>query len=269
MGDDEMFLLFVAMVGSVSCLIWWVKFWRSGDPFRSGYAVKILPTLALLAGLLTIWQVLRRWADDEVRDHAGYLFLLMGWGLIWQMLSTVGIAPWFGLSVREDAVGAKNRAASVGLAGVILGNSLCYAGANVGEGPSLWNNLFSALLASVGLFLGWGIVQSGGRISDSIAEERDLSAGMRLAGFLVAAGLVLGRAVAGDWVSSAETMKDCIKFGWPVLLLALAAGVIERAFRPSRERPFPEWKIYGLLTAIFYMGGAIFYLLWLRPWTRK
>jgi hypothetical protein len=55
------------------------------------------------------------------------------------------------------------------------------------------------------------------------AEERDLASGLRLCGLLVANGLILGRAVAGNWHSEAATIHDLIHDGWAASLLSAAA----------------------------------------------
>src|SRR5262249_25610457 len=42
-------------------------------------------------------------------------------------------------------------------------------------------------------------MELGAKVSISIAEERDLASGLRMCGFLLGSGLILGRAEAGDW----------------------------------------------------------------------
>ena len=266
MSEDEVFLLMLAVVGSVWSLVWIWRFWAGGDSFRPARGLKMLPTIACVTGLALLLFVLQQWADDEVQGHAGYLFICMGLGWSLQTLSAAVISPWFGLSAREDIVGRRNLAASFGISGVILGAVIGYAGSNIGEGPSLWNQVFCALLTTGGLFLGWGIVQGLGNITYSITHERDTAAGLRLAGFLVGAGVVLGRSVAGDWLSIEETVNDFLRSAWPVLVLALFAGALERLFRPTRTRPFPDWKISGVVPALLYLSAGILCAISLGKW---
>ena len=266
MSDDEVFLLMVAAIGSVLSLVWIWRLWAGGDPFRPARKLKMLPTLACVTGLALLLFVLQRWSDDEVQGHPGYMFICMGLGWSLQTFSAAFISPWFGVSTREDILGRRNLAASLAISGVMLGVVIGYAGSNIGEGPSLWNQVFCALLTTGGLFLGWGIVQASGKITYSITHERDTGAGLRLAGFLVGAGAVLGRAVAGDWISMQETVNDFLRAAWPVLVLAIFAGGFERLVRPTRRRPFPDWKISGLAPSLLYLSAGILTALSLGKW---
>ena len=69
----------------------------------------------------------------------------------------------------------------------------CFAGGNVGDGPGWWVVVFCAALSTGALFLLWGALQAATDLADSIVIERDGASAVRLAGFLVACGLVLGR----------------------------------------------------------------------------
>jgi hypothetical protein len=99
-----------------------------------------------------------------------------------------------------------------------------------------------------------------------IAEERDLASGLRLCGFFLAIGLVLGRAVAGDWHSPAATIQDFGHDGWPAAIVCAVALPIERFARPNRRRPFPPWPSYGLLPALLYLALAGGWLWHLGAW---
>lgn len=173
---------------------------------------------------------------------------------------------WLGLSVGDDVVERRNSAALAALCGGMLGVALTYAGGNLGEGPSYWNNIFSAGLGTLGLFILWLLLETIGNVSVSIAEERDLASGIRLGGFLVAVGLILGRAVAGNWHSESATVRDFIHDGWPAAALCLLACVAEWFARPTRKRPAPAWFKSGLLPAAIYVGFSTAWLCHLGRW---
>ena len=80
--------------------------------------------------------------------------------------------------------------------------SLCYAGANIGNGPGWWVVAFTAGLATASFAILWFLMDRLGRFSESITVDRDVASGIRLAAALVAIGLVLARAAAGDWHST-------------------------------------------------------------------
>ena len=128
------------------------------------------------------------------------------------------------------------------------------------SGPGWWVVVFAAGLACVALFAAWMLFEAVSGISESVTVDRDPSAGVRLAGFLIACGLILGRGVAGDWVSAEATVRDFGLAAWPVLLLVIAAVVVERVARPTHTTARPPVVPYGLLPALLYIGGALYQL---------
>jgi uncharacterized membrane protein YjfL (UPF0719 family) len=221
--------------------------------------------VCVAASLIMIALALHLWGAAEIRADGGEVFWLTFVGAIWLMVAT-RLFAWFGLNFRDDAVERKNVAALVALCGALMAVAIIYAGGSIGEGPSYMNNVFSAGLGTVGLFMLWILLELGANVSMSIAEERDLASGLRMCGFLLATGLVLGRAVAGDWHSEAATLHDFVHDGWPAVILCVIALVVERFARPSRHRPFPPWPRYGLIPALFYLALAIAWLWHLGAW---
>jgi uncharacterized membrane protein YjfL (UPF0719 family) len=209
----------------------------------------------LIASLAMIATTLRLWGAAAVRAELNEILLLTLAGLAWLLLAA-GLFPWFGLSLRDDVVERGNVAALVALCGALLGMGFIYTGGGLGEGPSYSNNFFSAGLGTAGWFVLWLLLELGGKVSRSIAEERDLASGIRLAGLLVAVGLVFARAEAGDWHSAEATFQDFKREGWPALLLWALALLVERIARPNRRRPFPNWVSHGLLPAALYISLA-------------
>src|SRR5688572_22890913 len=218
MSGDERLALIVSV--PVALLLWGRWYFHAavvraiGGTTSSRAPVLVAPLLA--AVLLFI--VLRRFASHDVRDSGTYLAFYLVLGAAW-----VGVAarllPWLGVSPRLDALERRNAAAAVVVAGAVVGLTLAFAGGNVGDGPGWWVVVFAAGLATVGLLGGWGLVQSVAGVAESVTVERDVAAGVRLAGLLTAAGLVLGRAAAGDWVSAGATVRDFVRVGWPVVIL--------------------------------------------------
>ena len=93
-----------------------------------------------------------------------------------------------------------------------------------------------------------------------------MASAIRLFCLLLAMGLVLGRAVAGNWHSSEETFQDFLRDGWPAGLLCLLAIPIEWLVRPNLRRPFPSWTAMGLLPGIVYLLLASAWLWHLGKW---
>jgi hypothetical protein len=245
----------VAMIQYV-CRVSEIRFPKS---FRRALACTVFGGLAVLVYALC------KHAAKEVREDYGSIFFLTALGGAWS-IGAVALFPWLGLSLRDDAMERRNAAALVALLGALLAVQLTFTGANIGEGPSYWNNVYCALLGTGGVVGLWLLLELFGRVSASVAEERDLASGLRMCGFLVTTGLILGRAVAGDWHSEAQAVHDFVRDGWPAAVLWLLALVLHWLLRPSRRRPFPSRAVSGLLPALLYLALAAAWLHHLGPW---
>lgn len=213
---------------------------------------------------LILFGVLKTISAHDVRDDILYLMLYMVLGAGW-LGAVTKLLPFAGVSARDDVLERGNAAAVPAVAGALLACTLCFAGGNVGDGPGWWVVVFSAGLATAALGILWLLFDRITGISDTITVDRDRAAGVRLGGLLVAAGLVLGRAVAGDWVSASATVRDFAAAAWPALALFAIAAVLERASAPSPDRPVPSLTALGVLPAIVYIAVAAAYVVRLGP----
>ena len=215
--------------------------------------------------LLLIASGLWRFGAVEVRGHWDQVcwlsFLGLGWLLVFSRLFS-----WLGLSIADDVIERRNPAALPAACGAALALAILYVGGSLGEGPSYWNNIFSAGLGTFGFFLLWFLLELFGHVSASISEERDLASGIRVCGFLLSAGLILGRAVAGDWHSESAAVHDFMLDGWPAAPLCFFAVVIERLARPSQKCPFQPLVSHGVVPAAFYAVVAIAWIYRLGRW---
>src|SRR5712671_3584920 len=128
---------------------------------RSPHSFRWVFRICLAGSMAMVVAVIRRWGAAEVRANVGEMFFLSILGCVWLLLSK-GVFSWLGLSVRDDAVERKNPAALVGLCGAVVAVALTYAAGNLGEGPSYWNNVFSAGLGTGGLFGLWLLLELAG-----------------------------------------------------------------------------------------------------------
>ena len=261
MSGDEAMVLLISGVAAVVGWHWWYRaalvrtlIVRSAS--RSIFLIGPVVCLALLCA------VLRLWAADDVRNSGLYTTFYMVAGAAWVGL----VAPlygFWGISPRDDAVERQNPAAAFATLGALAGVTFCFAGGNVGNGPGWWVVVFSAALAT-GVLLGlWALVEWWTGISESVTVERAAGAGLRLGGFLAGTGLILGRSVAGDWVSAAATVRDFVGMAGPVLPLAVAAVLIERLL-PLDESAPTEGSVTGLLLGVAYVAVSSFYVFVVR-----
>jgi hypothetical protein len=221
--------------------------------------------VCVAASLIMTAVALHLWGAAEVRANAVEVLFLTFGGAIWLTVAT-RLFSWLGLSLQDDAVERRNVAALAALCGAVMAVAIIYAGGSLGEGPSFINNFFSAAVGTAGWFALWILLEFGAKVSRSIAEERDLASGLRLGGLLLAIGLALGRAAAGNWYSEAATIQGIIHDGWPAAALWGIALVIERFARPSLRCPFPSWQGFGLLPALLYLALAAAWLWHLGAW---
>ncbi|MGH7719130.1 MAG: hypothetical protein ACREON_09840 [Gemmatimonadaceae bacterium] len=259
MSPDEVVILFVCIFLSLGFWGAWVrqpiKFPSAGMPRRPTRVLRLAPLVAALV----LFAILKTLSSFDVQDSPVYLAFYMFMGAAWVGLATQ-LTAMAGVSRRDDVIERRNGAAAIALAGAIVGITLAFAGGNIGDGPGWWVVVFSAAISTGTLYLLWLALDNLTRINDAVTVERDPAAGVRLAGFLVAAGILLGRGVAGDWVSAAATLRDFVVTAWPVFVLLAAAVMVERALRPTPERPSQPLVSHGALPALIYVAAVLAYI---------
>lgn len=266
MSGDE---VVVFVVSAITAAVSWVRWlWQATAVARrsSGAADRAWLFGGPLAGFAVLACVLRFLAADDVKESPVYLAFYAVMGAAWVGLA-LRFLPIVGISPRDDVIERGNRAAGTAVAGAVIGLTLCFAGGNIGNGPGWWVVTYAAGLSTVTWFVLWGILAGRTGAAEAVTIDRDPASGLRAAGFFVATGLILGRAVAGDWVSSAATVRDFIVLGWPALLLLAGAFFLEKTFAPTPQRPAPSVVVHGWLPAAFYVGLAVFVVAEAgRPW---
>jgi uncharacterized membrane protein YjfL (UPF0719 family) len=230
----------------------------NGNP---GWIVGVSVSACLTAVAVT----LHFWGAVEVRTDPVALLGLTFVGALWIFLASK-IFPWLGLSFEFDIVDCKNTAAVIAFSGAVVAIAILYVCGNFGEGPSYLENFFSAGVGCVAWFLLWLIFELTTKVSLSITEQRDLASGVRCCGILVATGLILGRATAGNWASAFATIHDLFRDGWVAGALLVLALPVESFVQPSKFRPFPSWINCGVVPAIIYLSIAGAWLWHLGRW---
>jgi hypothetical protein len=75
-----------------------------------------------------------------------------------------------------------------------------------------------------------------------------------VAGFFTGCGLILGRAVAGDWASLDATLRDFGTKAWPALILLAMLIAAERLAKPRFHRDEQAVIARGLFPAMLYFA---------------
>lgn len=259
MGEDEVIITIVATVAAAFLWIsWYIGAQRPWDP-RPGANRATLLWYTPLVALLTLVAVLRTLASHDVVGDLRYIYMYTVIGLTWVGLGVRSFSI-SGIVARDDVFERRNAAAEIALSGGLLGVTLCYAGGNIGDGPGYWVVIASAFVSTVLLLAAWQAVELLAFPSESITVERDAASAWRLCGFLIASGLVLGRAVAGDWEGSGALMADVAALGWPVAALALATAAMELMWRVRPGAPTPGLMAKGVLPAGALLAVAMYWV---------
>ncbi|HKQ61374.1 MAG TPA: hypothetical protein VJS92_08770 [Candidatus Polarisedimenticolaceae bacterium] len=261
MADRDGFWLLVAVLGALALWgLYYRRLWALARLRVSKQAYLLLFCAPLFCLALVIY-LLSRFAASDVRPSPGYLVFYVALGAL-----VVGVATrltlWLGVSARDDGLERGNAAAAWTMTGAMIALTLCYLGGNFGEGPGWHVVLFSAVLAIGGLFAAWGLVELLGGISEAITVDRDLGTGIHMAGFLTACGMILGRAVAGNWVSVPATFHDFISVGWPVLFWVGAEALMGAQGRWAKTQAPPA---LGILIALLHVTTSAYYVV-TRGW---
>lgn len=250
MSGDE---VFVTIVSAVIALIGWAVLyaqWRHFSDYRlPRAAATLLISLLPLSAFLLYW-LLRTLASHDVREDWRYLAQYSAMGLAWIRITPGIFFP--GISLRDDFYERRNSSAVFAYSGFVLATLFCFGGGNIGDGPGWWVVVFCAIIATVTLSGIWIAAALTTRVVDLITIDRDPAVGLRLAGFLVGCGLILGRAVAGDWISLDATIGDFVRKAWPVVILLALFIISERFAKPRYHRDEQFVLGRGLFPALFY-----------------
>ena len=254
MSDDE---LFIAVLAVALALTFWGG-WRAAatrtNPLaRPGRRLAAVVAVVFVA-LGVVAAALLTGADPQVRGSPGLIVLFLAVAAV-TLAGAVVAGAALGLLVLDGFVRGRNLAVGWAAAGLVLATGLVNAGASVGRGDTIYTTL-GPLAMGLGalLALGAALAAATGRFR-AVRLDRDGPAGVRVGGLFVAWGLILGRAVAGDWESARRTWEDFFAYGWPAVVLLAVAVPVEWRLRPTVERPVTSWPA-GVLSVAGYVVGA-------------
>jgi hypothetical protein len=212
--------------------------------------------LAFMFGCaVSLYFALEKWSSPSVRGDFGEVSLYLIFSLLWIALTQSALA-FLGISIRDDVAERRNRSAGFAASGFTIAATCCVAGANIGDGPGFEVVLFCAVLAVSYLLALWFVVAQTSGMADAITIERDLGAGIRAGGWFAGSGAVIGACVAGDWISIAATLRDFVRYAWPLAVFAFAFGLFERSVsrRVPGVRPSVPMSI-GVAIAMVVAGA--------------
>lgn len=190
----------------------------------AGYLFGVIWTITVLLGTLS---------HDVVVDIR-HVLLYGCVGIVLLTGAALGTCRIFlGMRMQEQ-LAARNVAAAIVVAGVYIATSLTYSGGLVGEGGGFWILLLFFLFGQVALL---GITYAFRWLTryDDVQEiaSGNVAAALALAGLLIAVGLIVRRAIAGDYLGFLPSLGS--------FLLALLLAVV---LYPVRQ-VVVQWIILG------------------------
>ncbi len=259
MDISEMVVFIVSAIFSITFLVRWYR-GLSGvwPPERVKVARYILGFLPLAVFVMFLY-TLNYLASFDVVGAFIYKTMYVLLGFTWLYLGIVLMSLWLDISWLDDVLHLNNKAALWPVIGGVLALALIYSGANIGDGPGWWCVVFAGGLGTGAWFLLALIVSKIAGASEHITVERDLPCGIRFGGFLLASGIILARASAGDWTSFGMTVVEFFD-GWPALLLTVLAVIVEMlyiAWQPPETGARSGRVLSSAFCGIFYILIAI------------
>jgi len=266
MDSMEIVILMGCGIFSAIFLLQWygrvTEVWHTKRGGSGRLLLKILPLFCAAIVLVT----LINFASFDVVDSFLYILFYLAIGMAWLRASLFLMFMFFDLSWLDDAIERANPAAVIAVAGGAIGATLIYSGANIGDGPGWWCVFFAGGLG----MLAWLVL---GKIAGGIADVferitvgRDVACALRTAGFLIATGLLLGRASAGDWTSASSTVIEFAD-GWPAIGFGAIFVIMECAYgavkvRRGAQQPSP---VIAACIGALYIAAAVLCLIYLPP----
>ncbi|MBP7175306.1 MAG: hypothetical protein KBA53_03665 [Thermoclostridium sp.] len=235
MESFEVFLLlFFGIVACRGLFRWYTRLAKMWPHDRNNTAKYILGFLPVASFAIIIY-TLTVLASFDVVDSFIYIIFYILMGYAWVFMGLILVFQFLDLSWMDDALSMNNKAALYAITGAFLGLVIIFSGANIGDGPGWWCVLFAGGLGVVAWIFLARIMNIFTQALERVSVERDIPCGIRFGFYLLASGIILARASAGDWTSFAMTIVE-FYVGWPVIPLTFLAIMVERYYKAkSRE----------------------------------
>jgi hypothetical protein len=258
----ELIVYGISLIVTIVFVYRWASKLNSAWPKERMKTEKIVFNALPVISLVIIMVTLLFFASYDVVSSVFYISFYVFLGFTWIYFSLGVMFFLFDISWIDDALNMDNEAALATIAGGYIGTTVIYAGANIGDGPGWWCVIFAGGMGLVCWVVTAYLVNLPTKVFERISVGRDIPCGIRFGGFLLASGIILSRASAGDWTSFAATVVE-FRDGWPVVVLALIAIVVERYYM-NKGKELNE-KGAALSLAIAYVLVAIACVTFLPP----
>jgi uncharacterized membrane protein YjfL (UPF0719 family) len=173
--------------------------------------------------------------------------------------------PIVHVDLRADVLGKQNLGAGLISASILIATGLVYRGAVSGQGenPASVGVFFALGEGALLLFLLLYEWTTPYNVYEEIGEKANLAAGLSFSGATIAAGLILGNAVEGEFTTWQESIGDALLYMIPILALPLVRAVVVNGLflgfgNVNREVVEDRNAAAGLVEGAAYVGIALF-----------
>lgn len=264
----EIILLIISSIVSWIFLSRWYQYIFKNTRMRQNTfpcgALCLLPALSFIIIIYTLTFL----AAQDVTSSIFWIFFYVPVGFLWLSLGIFSMFAFFDLSWIDDAINMNNPAAQITIICGGLGLTLIYAGANIGNGPGWWCIFFAGGLGVISWFCLGILINCITKAFVRITVGRDILCGIRTGSYLLANGIIFGRAVAGDWTSFSRTIAE-FGAGTPALLLTAIFILVElrivKMDTLETQNSKKNIRIFSLTLAGAYLIAAICVLKNLPP----
>jgi len=232
----ELEILLLVFWGSLTVVFiynWYRYLFRLFKPKRktiNNLVLGLLPILILTINLIT----LKNLASFDVVNDGFYITFYVFMGFAWIYLFNKLIFYFYDISWIDDIITNGNYAALSAYVGAILGLTLIYAGANIGDGPGFWCVIVAGGIGILLWFVLALLINKCTGILERITISRDLGSGIRFGGYLLSTGVFLARGSGGDWFNFWQTIIDFTDI-WIIVPFCLIYLGIELYYKKQFE----------------------------------
>ncbi len=250
MSDSEVIVLLASLVLNFYFAFKWYKPIVSNQSLGRNGLLKFVLGILPVISFIIINYTLKELASFDVVNDGVYIFFYILLGFAWIFTGIWWLFYFFDLSWIDDVVNSNNKAAFDTVIGGFLGITFIYAGANIGDGPGWWCVIVAG---GIGMILWVVLARCLHRftgIFEKITVGRDTACGIRIGSYLLASGLIIGRASAGDWTSFSQTILE-FWAGWPALVVTILALFVELYYN-NKEKDNGNLTNNSFIVAIFW-----------------
>ena len=195
--------------------------------------LRILPVVSSAIMLVTLCTL----AAPSVVENPFWIFYYLVIGFVWIFPAMSLTFRCFDLSWRDDVINkTQTQPAVLPVAGSVIGITLIYSGANIGDGPGWWCVIYAAGMGTVMWFILGHIIQKTTDVFSTVTIGRDKPCAIRMFAYLSASGLALAHASSGDSISFYIDIIEIAVTSLTAIPIAVLAILVEKYYIGKRRK---------------------------------